>query len=72
MLGVGQGDNVNLFSSSWDCFLTIAPLINLNRLLAHPHCLGLVNGGGVLLHRLVVCIWGFILVGCEERSELKS
>ena len=30
MLGVGQRDNVDLFSRSWDCFLTIprpSPLI---------------------------------------------
>lgn len=25
MLGVEQGDNVDLFSSSWDCFLAIIP-----------------------------------------------
>lgn len=57
MLGVGQGDNVDLFSSSWDYFLTIPPH-HPNPSLAHPHCLSLVKGG-VLYYPLVEHVWGF-------------
>lgn len=68
MLGVGQGDNVDLFSSSWDCFLTI-PRPSLLILLS-PSTLSELSERGSP-HPLVSSMWVFILGGCkgEIRTE---
>lgn len=62
MLGVGQGDNVDLFSSSRDCFLTTPHPSLLILPLIHPYCLSLVKGG--VLQTLVERGWVFRLETC--------